>query len=95
LQCGLSGDQASQVGDNTGGCVSGNRLYGDMPVHSREILPDLSRKIYPVYCHHEVVAQYPSQKAGSEDGPKNPFKGTSMKFLVFACRAQRWADAGS
>ncbi|WP_161496692.1 hypothetical protein [Clostridium thermosuccinogenes] len=33
--------------------------------------------------------------AGSEDGPKNPFKGTSMKFLVSACYAQWWADAGS
>jgi len=25
---------------------------------------------------------------GSEDGPKNPLKGTSMKFLVLACYAQ-------
>ena len=31
----------------------------------------------------------------SEDGPKNPFKGTSMKFLVSACYAQWWVDAGS
>ncbi len=25
---------------------------------------------------------------GSEGGPKNPLKGTSMKFLVLACYAQ-------
>ena len=32
---------------------------------------------------------------GSEDGPKKPLKGTSMKFLVPACYAQWWAGAGS
>ena len=26
--------------------------------------------------------------ASPEDGPKNPFKGISMKFLVSACYAQ-------
>jgi len=35
------------------------------------------------------------QTTGSEDGPKNPLKGTSMKFLVLACYAQWWAGAGS
>ena len=30
------------------------------------------------------MAQYPSQDAGSQDGPKNPLKGTSMKFLVLS-----------
>lgn len=31
----------------------------------------------------------------SEDGPKNPFKGISMKFLVLACDAPLWAETGS
>ena len=31
----------------------------------------------------------------SEGGPKNPSKGTSMKFLVLACDAQSWVCAGS
>ena len=30
----------------------------------------------------------PASDAGSEDGPKKPSKGTSMKFLVLACYAQ-------
>ena len=30
-----------------------------------------------------------------EDGPKNPYKGISMKFLVFAFDAQSRAYAGS
>ena len=29
-----------------------------------------------------------------EDGPKNPFKGISMKFLVLACNAPLWVDTG-
>jgi hypothetical protein len=32
---------------------------------------------------------------GSEGGPKNPLKGTSMKFLVLAADAPLGADAGS
>ncbi|NLY43566.1 MAG: hypothetical protein GX066_06305 [Clostridiaceae bacterium] len=31
----------------------------------------------------------------SEDGPKNPLKGTSMKFLVLAFDAQSGVSAGS
>jgi len=30
-----------------------------------------------------------------EGGPKNPFKGISMKFLVLACDAPLWAETGS
>lgn len=30
------------------------------------------------------VVQYSSQSTNSEGGPKNPLKGTSMKFLVLA-----------
>lgn len=33
--------------------------------------------------------------AGFEGGPKNPLKGTSMKFLVLATDAQLGAGAGS
>jgi|CZCB01.1.fsa_nt_gi hypothetical protein len=33
--------------------------------------------------------------AASQDGPKNPLKGISMKFLVPARCAQRWVGAGS
>ena len=40
------------------------------------------------------VVQYPSQDADSQDGPKNPLKGTSMKFLVLAFDAQSGVDAG-
>ena len=31
----------------------------------------------------------------SQDGPKNPLKGTSMKFLVLAFDAQSGVGAGS
>ena len=36
------------------------------------------------------MVQYSSQSTGSEGGPKNPLKGTSMKFLVPAFDAQSW-----
>lgn len=39
--------------------------------------------------------QYPSQTPYSEDGPKNPLNGTSMKFLVLCFECQFGADAGS
>ena len=41
-----------------------------------------------------TVAQYPSQPAGIEEGPKNPLKGTSVKPLVSASYAQSGVDAG-
>ena len=41
------------------------------------------------------MAQYSSQNYRFEGGPKNPLKGTSMKFLVLACDAQLWVDAES
>jgi len=41
------------------------------------------------------MVQYSSQSTISEGGPKNPPKGTSMKFLVLAWSAQLWANAGS
>lgn len=40
------------------------------------------------------MAQYPSQPAGFEEGPKNPLKGTSVKPLVSASYAQSGVDAG-
>ena len=40
-----------------------------------------------------TMAQYPSQPAGFEEGPKNPLKGTSMKPLVSASYAQSGVDA--
>ena len=42
----------------------------------------------------QTMAQYPSQPAGFEEGPKNPLKGTSMKPLVSASYAQSGVDAG-
>ena len=39
--------------------------------------------------------QYSSQTPYSEDGPKNPLNGTSMKFLVLCFECQFGADAGS
>jgi len=39
--------------------------------------------------------QYSSRSFISEGGPKNPLKGTSMKFLVSARGAQPWVDSGS
>ncbi|WP_188692376.1 hypothetical protein [Pullulanibacillus camelliae] len=39
--------------------------------------------------------QYSSQSTISEGGPKNPPKGTSMKFLVLAWGAQPWVNSGS
>ena len=47
-----------------------------------------------ILLHHAVV-QYSSQNTIFEDGPKNPLKGTSMKFLVLAYDAQSGAGAGS
>lgn len=47
-----------------------------------------------MYNHIQVV-QYSSRYYGFEGGPKNPLKGTSMKFLVLAADAQSGADAGS
>lgn len=41
------------------------------------------------------MVQYSSQYAIFEDGPKNPLKGISMKFLVLAADAQSGVDAGS
>ena len=41
-----------------------------------------------------TMAQYPSQPAGFEEGPKNPLKGTSVKPLVSASYAQSGVDAG-
>jgi len=38
---------------------------------------------------------YSSRSFISEGGPKNPLKGTSMKFLVSARGAQPWVDSGS
>ena len=40
-----------------------------------------------------TMAQYPSQPAGFEEGPKNPLKGTSVKPLVSASYAQSGVDA--
>ena len=42
----------------------------------------------------QTMAQYPSQPAGFEEGPKNPLKGTSVKPLVSASYAQSGVDAG-
>ena len=41
------------------------------------------------------MAQYPSRNCHFEDGPKNPLKGISMKFLVSAADAQSGVGAGS
>jgi hypothetical protein len=41
------------------------------------------------------MVQYPSRFSIFEGGPKNPLKGTSMKFLASACGAQPWVGAGS
>lgn len=41
------------------------------------------------------MVQYSSQPSVPEGGPKNPPKGTSMKFLVSAWGAQPWVGAGS
>jgi len=41
------------------------------------------------------MVQYSSQSISSEDGPKNPLKGTSMKFLVLASDAPSGVDAES
>ncbi len=41
------------------------------------------------------MVQYSSQFSILEGGPKNPLKGTSMKFLVSARGAQPWVDVGS
>lgn len=41
------------------------------------------------------MAQYSSQNCRFEGGPKNPLKGTSMKFLVPAADAQSGVGAGS
>jgi len=41
------------------------------------------------------MVQYSSQYPIFEDGPKNPLKGTSMKFLVPAPDAQSGVGAGS
>ena len=38
--------------------------------------------------------QYPSQTPYSEDGPKNPLKGITMKLLVLASYAQSGVGAG-
>ena len=40
------------------------------------------------------MAQYPSQPAGFEEGPKNPLKGTTVKSLVPAAYAQFGVGAG-
>ena len=41
------------------------------------------------------MVQYSSRSSVSEGGPKNPPKGTSMKFLVLALDAQSGVGAGS
>lgn len=41
------------------------------------------------------MVQYSSQFSILEGGPKNPLKGTSMKFLVLARGAQPWVNVGS
>ena len=41
------------------------------------------------------MVQYPSWFTVFEGGPKNPFKGISMKFLVAAADAQLGVVAGS
>jgi hypothetical protein len=48
-----------------------------------------------IWCIILTVVQYSSRYSGFEGGPKNPLKGTSMKFLVLATDAQLGADAGS
>ncbi len=40
------------------------------------------------------MTQYSSRQLHLEDGPKNPFKGTSMKSLVVAFNAQSGVAAG-
>jgi hypothetical protein len=41
------------------------------------------------------VVQYSSWANVPENGPKNPSKGISMKFLVLAAEAQLGVGAGS
>ena len=41
------------------------------------------------------MAQYSSRFSIFEGGPKNPLKGTSMKFFALARGAQPWVIAGS
>ena len=43
---------------------------------------------------YDVVVQYSSQDTDSQDGPKNPLKGISMKSLVLAFFAQIRVGAG-
>ena len=43
-----------------------------------------------MYTWRSILVRSP----GSEEGPKNPLKGISMKSLVFACYAQFRVDAG-
>ena len=52
------------------------------------------RVLAPLHSARRTMAQYPSQPAGFEEGPKNPLKGTSMKPLVSASYAQSGVDAG-
>ena len=51
------------------------------------------RGLAPLPSARRTMAQYPSQPAGFEEGPKNPLKGTSMKPLVSASYAQSGVDA--
>ena len=51
------------------------------------------RVLAPLPSARRTMAQYPSQPAGFEEGPKNPLKGTSMKPLVSASYAQSGVDA--
>jgi hypothetical protein len=72
--------------------LNGHDRFGDEAVPFGEILPDLSRKIYFVYRHpiskHIGWRSILVSTVCFEGGPKNPLKGTSMKFLVPACYAQ-------
>lgn len=40
-----------------------------------------------MYNKKITAVQYPSRSPVSQEGPKNPLKGTSMKPLVFAWNA--------
>ncbi|MDI6602262.1 MAG: hypothetical protein QME46_10890, partial [Thermoanaerobacteraceae bacterium] len=58
---------------------------------------DIEKRIYVCYNLNpkrrwrSILVSQP----GLEDGPKNPSKGTSMKFLAWASDAQLGACAGS
>ena len=74
-----------------------HRIFLNMSLYihwKHGIICEVSRCGRPCPFARRTMAQYPSQPAGFEEGPKNPLKGTSVKPLVSASYAQSGVDAG-